>query len=198
MKLIKFKGFFKNLTEYKVMTEHPIRTYLGVTMVDEEGDEVYFHSMSIPVNNDETFGNNDNQTFYIARVKVSDKMIGAVFANDNGNEKYFFEDHAKITLSHMGRISTKRGIIALEVGIKPYGVIATIFSFLATAAVIGLPYMAGLTFIAWLFWPVLIAISVWTMSPFFSAKYSGFAEAKEMLINNGFDLNKAKRGSDKY
>lgn len=89
LKYIKIKGTLKSRGEY-ITNPAEYRPYDAVTIVDNEGDEIYFHSLVISKRLDDTLDYSKEITFYILRFIQKNKMSGVLYAADTGVEKIYY------------------------------------------------------------------------------------------------------------
>ncbi len=101
MKYIKIEGVLKSKGEY-ITSPAEYRPYEAVTIVDSEGDEIHFHTLSISKRMDESLDFKQTMTFYILRYRVKEKMVGVLYAVECDGKKIFYPDTAIPALKSLG------------------------------------------------------------------------------------------------
>lgn len=89
LKYVKIEGRLKSRGEYdSSIAEH--RPYEAVTIIDNEGDEIHFHTLQISKRMDESLNFHNHMSFYILRYRRKEKMFGVLYAVEcNGNKVYY-------------------------------------------------------------------------------------------------------------
>lgn len=202
LKLIKIKGYLKSLDNYTEDSGRGIRVYKTVSIVDEDGDEVYFDTLFITVRNDKEVRNGELLTFYILRLKQNGRMAGAIVAVDHGTEKRYYKLEANTAMRTLARASGTRGSLMASLGPQAYTFLSVLALIPGGVLAIYLSTIVGRDMAMILFYLMLAATTYWMIAPIFNSKSSGISEAEEMLKSDGFNLAgtvKAKpTGYDKY
>jgi len=190
LKYIKIKGTLQSRGEY---TTDPAeyRPYEAVTIVDDEGEEVHFYTLSMSKRMDDDLDFDQSMSFYILRHRVKDKMGGFLYAVECAGKKIFYPDTAipylkDFVLTSSGRypyiINSSAPVAALIVS----GVL-TVALYVALGAAFGLT--DKIMAIALVFGVLSFGLTGFYMySPvIFKTKRAGLSEMKKNLTDDGFD-----------
>ena len=112
LKHIKITGALKSRGEYATASSD-YRPYEAVSIVDESGEEVHFHSLSISKRMDEEIALGKRQTFYILRVRAKDTMSGILYAVATDERKIFYKDVEPVMRFFAAQWGTNLGAIGM-------------------------------------------------------------------------------------
>lgn len=160
LKYIKIEGKLKSRGEY-ITSAAEYRPYEAVSIIDTDGDEVHFHTLSISKRMDEALDFNKPITFYILRCRVDEKLVGVLYAAESEGEKIYYPDTAIPALEALGlQVRTRSQFIAnpssalmiiaicggiltsiLSYGLRFDGVLAFFFGFGGIATYLYAPMM---------------------------------------------------------
>ncbi len=190
MKYIKIEGVLKSRGEY-CTSPAEYRPYEAVTIVDGEGDEIHFHTLSISKRMDESVDFNKSMTFYILRYRVKDKMIGVLYALEFEGKKIFYPDTAIPELKSLGLQVRKRNQFITDPAFL-MGIMILGGGLLALALCLGLGFDYKVAMLLG-----FGCMGLYLFSPFiFQAKGAGLSEMKKILVAEGFNVT--SRTNSKY
>ncbi len=190
LKYVSIEGALKSKGEYKTSPAE-YRPYEAVTIVDKDGDEIHFHTLSISKRMDESLDFNTQMTFYILRYRLKEKMFGILYAIEVEGKKIFYPDTALPALKSFGLTVRNRyqfivnpaaamGALVLVGGALSLGFGIGLGLGLIPGAVLG---FGGMSF--YLYSPMI-----------FKDKGAGISEMEGILNSAGF--NAASSNNSKY
>lgn len=183
LKYIKIKGRLKARGEY-LTADAEYRPYEAVTLVDNEGDEIHFHSLIISKRMDDAIDYSKEITFYILRFKNKEKMVGVLYAADTGTAKIYYPELALDALKSFALGTSFRYQFAGNVG-------CILFIIMFFLVVVGLILHHWLDFNGTLsMWIGGIAGALFIFYPLLTKhRRAGIEEMKSILANDGFDVD---------
>ena len=181
LKYVKIEGKLKSRGEYATSPAE-YRPYEAVTLVDNDGDEIHFHTLSISKRMDESLNFDNPMTFYILRYRHKDKMVGVLYAIESDGTKVYYPDTAIPALKALGlQVRNRYQVIVNPVGamgilIVAGGALSLALGFglgfdFATAAIIG---FGGMGF--YMVYPLI-----------FRSKGAGISKMLSILESAGFN-----------
>lgn len=202
LKYIKIDGYIKNMDTYFEDTKRGYRVYKPVMIVDNDGTEVLFDSLSITTRMDGDIRINKKMTFYILRYKQNERMMGSIYATDDGETKVYHPKESKEALYRTARHSSKRARFVYSAG--PQGsAMSVVLVALIIAGVVGFgsDYSLGFSynFSSGLAYAVLIAFTTWFFMSLFDKDSAEVQQAETILEKDGFIVTEsAYKIPDKY
>lgn len=183
LKYVKIEGTLKSRGDY-IISPSEYRPYGAVTIVDNDGDEIHFHTLSISKRMDSDLNFGKKMSFYILRYRQKDKLIGVLYAVEANGTKLYYPDTAIPALKSLGLQVTKRYQCMLD----PTALIAIL---IFGGGIISLGFGVGLGFS---FIPAAIlgfgGVSGYLSLPMIFQSYgAGIPQMTEILESSGFDTS---------
>lgn len=190
LKYVKIEGTLKSRGEY-LISPAEYRPYEAVTLVDNDGDEIHFHTLSISKRMDESLNFEHPMTFYILRYRHKEKMVGVLYAVESNGDKVYYPDTAIPALKALGLQVRNRYQYIVNPG-------AAMGALLVCGGGLSLAFslVLGLSFV-----PAVIlgfgGMGFFIFSPlFFKEKGAGISEMLGILNSAGF--NTTSNTNSKY
>ena len=181
LKYVKIEGTLKSRGDY-IISPSEYRPYGAVTIVDNDGDEIHFHTLSISKRMDEDLSFGKPMVFYILRYRQKEKLIGVLYAVENDGTKLYYPDTAIPALKSLGLQVTKRYQCMLD----PTAMIAIL---IFGGGIISLGFGVGLGFS---FIPAALlgfggVAGYLSLPMIFQAEGAGISEMQDILDSSGFN-----------
>ncbi|MEL0616474.1 hypothetical protein V6243_06480 [Cobetia marina] len=187
MKYIKIKGVMTSRGEYNTAPDEH-RPYEAVTVVDEDGVRVHFHTLFISKRMDEDVSLGEPYTFYIFRYRFRSKMYGALFAIEKKGKKIYYPDTSVSVVKAIAASTSIRNYLT-----SLHGSFLLLLAFIPLGIAFAFPVNAYyLLFLA----TVLGGCFFMFYPRIFPSKYIDLPQMKKVLEEDGFEVGDS--GDSKY
>lgn len=139
LKYIKVSGAMVSRGEYNTGSVD-MRPYTAVTIVDDQGETLYFERLTIPKRLDDHIQLNRQSSFIIFRYRNANGMEGSLLALESEGQKFLFMREALVLIKSLSQSYSARVQLILSTHISAIAIVA------GGALCLGLGFLIGSIF----------------------------------------------------